>query len=131
MDFLAEIFGNVDTLSSNQCRYDAKDNQSCGLDTIKIIENPEGGYLGIYHSNVGGVLRVRLANSADLLNWTFIKTLEQNAAQPTISKALNDAYIVAFEKWNSSGAHLRFHYYSNLSTLLNVYSSPDATFDAP
>jgi hypothetical protein len=131
VDFLAEIFGNVDTLSSNQCRYDAKDNQSCGLDTTKIIENPEGGYLGIYHSSVSEVLQVRLANSTDLLNWIFIKTLEQNAAQPTISRAPNDAYIVAFEKWNSSGAHLRFHYYSNLSTLLNAYSSPDATFDAP
>lgn len=131
VDFLAEIFGNVDTLSSNQCCYDAKDNQSCGLHTIKIIENPEGGYLGIYHSDIGGVLQVRLANSTDLFNWIFIKTIEQNAAQPTISKAPNDAYIVAFEKWNSSGAHLRFHYYSNLSKLLNVSSSPDATFDAP
>ena len=128
--FLAEIFGNVDTLSSNQCRYNATDNQSCGLDTIKIIENREGGYLCIYHTNVGGVLQVRLANSTDLLNWIFIKTLEQNASEPTIGKAPNDAYIVAFEKWNSSGAHLRFHYYSNLSTLLNVYSSPEATFDA-
>ena len=126
VDFLAEIFGNVDTLSSNQCRYDAKDNQGVGLDTIKIIANPQGGYLGVCHFPIGGssseYFQARLVCSADLLNWTFVRTVELQASQPTIAQAPNGVYIVAFEKHVFIGAkeerHVGFHYYPNLTCLL-------------
>jgi hypothetical protein len=126
LDFVAEIFGNVRALPSNQYRYNAKDNQNCGLDTIKIIANPQGGYLGIYHFRIGGLsseyFQVRLARSADLLNWTFIRTVELQASQPTIAQAPNGVYIVAFEKHVFIGTkeerHVGFHYYPNLTCLL-------------
>jgi hypothetical protein len=121
------MLGNVRDLGENQCRYNAKDDKGCGLDTIKIIENPEGGYLGVYHSNISNILQVRLASSTDLLHWTHIRMIDQEAAQPTIAKAPNMAYIIAFEKEDANYTHLRFQYYSNLSSL--IIGPPDATYD--
>lgn len=125
VDFLVKIFEDIDTLPSNQCRYNAKDDQGAGLDTIKIIANPQGGYLGVYHFPIGESLeysQVRLACSADLLNWTFVRTVELQASQPTIAQAPNGAYIVAFEKHVFIEAkeerHIGFHYYPNVTCLL-------------
>lgn len=127
-EFVAFVKGLLEdvTTATDYC-YDAKDNQGRGLDAIKIIENPEGGYLGIYHFKIGGIFQVRLGNSTDLLHWTYIRTVEQYASQPTIAQAPNGAYIVAFEKEDAS-SHLQFRYYSNLSTLID--GPPDATLDA-
>jgi hypothetical protein len=120
-----ELFEDVKTATSH--RYGATDNQGYGLDALKIIENPEGGYLGVYHSLIGGTFQVRLATSIDLFSWTYIRTVELSASQPTIAQAPNDAYLVAFEKEEAS-SHLQFQYYSNLATLIN--GPPDATLDA-
>ncbi|MDI6905540.1 MAG: hypothetical protein QMD13_08685 [Candidatus Bathyarchaeia archaeon] len=79
-------------------------------------------------TQINQTLEVRLANSTDLLHWTFIGNIDQKAAQPTITKAPNNAYITAYEKQDASGTHLRFQYYSHLSDLIN--NSPDATYDA-
>jgi hypothetical protein len=132
LDLVAEMLGNIRDLPLNQYRYDAKDDQGVGLDTIKIIESPEG-YLGIYHSPGG--YSVRLAKSTDLLHWTFIKIIESDwpnrTSQPTLVRAPNEAYLVAFEKEEVDWSHLRFHYYSNLSALLNPDAPPDAIYDAP
>lgn len=128
VDFVKELFEDLTT--ATDYHYDAKDDQGCGLDTIKIIENSEGGYLSIYHFIVGGTFQVRLANSTDLFHWTFIRTIEQYASQPTIAQAPNDAYIVVFEKEDTS-SHLKLHYYSNLFTLTDPNSPPNFTIDIP
>jgi hypothetical protein len=118
LDFVKELFEDVTT--ATDYRYNACDDQGYRLDTIKIIENPNGSYLGIYHFDPGGIFQVRLANSTDLLHWTFLRTIEQNASQPTIAQVPNDAYIIVFEKREDVGNHhLKVHYYSNLSTLIN------------
>ena len=126
--FVKEMLETVGDLGENQCRYNVTDDRGCRLDAVKIIENPEGGYFGVYHSNVSKVLEVRLANSTDLLHWTLIRTIDQKAAQPTITKAPNNAYITAYEKQDASYTHLRFQYYSNLSSL--IIGPADATYDA-
>src|SRR5258708_5525032 len=41
-------------------KYSAKDDQGNGLDTLKIIENPSGVYLGIYHRYVNTALHISL-----------------------------------------------------------------------
>jgi len=122
--FVKELFEDV--TAATDYRYDAKDNEGKGLDTIKIIENPEGGYIGVYHFLIG-TFQVRLANSTDLLHWTFVRTIEQSASQPTIAQAPSGGYIVAFEKEGGS-SHLQFQYYSNLSRL--IIGPADATHDA-
>lgn len=107
-----------DVTNASAYRYNSMDDQNCRVDTIKIIDNPEGGYLGVYHSFVNENFQVRLATSTDLLNWKFIRTIENSSSQPTIAQAPNGAYIVAFEKHLSNERCLKFHYYLNLQSLL-------------
>lgn len=128
--FVKEIFENVEDLNFNQCRYDAKDNESCSLDTLKIIDTPLHIYVGVYHSQVGGIgweyFQVRLAISDDLLQWNFSRKIEDQASQPTIANAPNGAYLIAFEKHEVTGSsHLKVHYYSNLSMLLKREVPPN------
>jgi len=113
---LIEVFENVTNASAY--RYNSEDDQNCRLDTIKIIDNPEGGYLGVYHSLVNQDFQVRLATSTDMLNWMFTRTIENSASQLTIAEAPNGAYIVAFEEHLPNERHLKFHYYPNLQSLL-------------
>ena len=129
LDLVVETFENVKDLPPTQYRYNAKDDQGIGLDTIKIIQISERVYLGVYHSLIGGTFQVRLANSTDLLNWTYVRTIELGASQPTIAPVPNGAYIVAFEKEENASSHLKLHYYSNLSALIHGPSS--FTIDIP
>ena len=129
--FVKELFENIRTLDENHRRYGATDDINCGLDTLKIIR-VTGKYIGVYHSP-GSNNTVRLAVSTDGLRWTYTQTIEEDlpnyASHPTIASAPNGAYIIAFEKEEEkSWSHLRFHYYSNLSSLLSGY--PDVVYDA-
>ncbi len=110
-------------------RYGARDDRGQVLDTIKIIENPEGGYLGVYHSYIAGTFQVRLAASTSLLDWTFAGTLETGASQPTLAGLSDGGYVVAFEKEGEGGSHLRFQHYPSLARLLE--GVPQRVFDAP
>ena len=130
INFIKEMFENVKDLSENRCRYNAVDDLNQRLDTIKIVENPKGGYLGIYHYSPTGHSRdfnVYLATSIELLNWKFNRTIEEEASQPTIAQAPNGAYIVAFEKHVFIGTkeerHLGFYYFPNLTSLLTNSSA--------
>ena len=126
--FLEELFGDVATAGGY--RYGAKDNLGHRLDTLKIIENRRGGYLGVYHYSPTENSRdfnVSLAISTDILNWKFNRTIEPEASQPTIAQAPNGAYIVAFEKHVFIGTkeerHLGFYYFPNLTSLLTNSSA--------
>jgi len=126
--FFEELFGDVTT--ADGYRYSAKDDLGRRLDTLKIIENPRGGYLGLYHYSRTGNPRdfnVSLAISTDILNWKFNRTIEPEASQPTIARAPNGAYIVAFEKHVFIGTkeerHLGFYYFPNLTSLLTNSSA--------
>jgi hypothetical protein len=128
-DIIEEIFEDVKCLSENQCRYNAMDSQGYRLDALKIIENPNGGYLGVYHFDPGGIYQVRLANSTDLLHWVYIETIEQNASMPTIAGTANGAFVVGFDKHVNGNHSLGFHYYRNLTSLLE--HSPKLNFTVP
>lgn len=126
VDFVKGLFEDV--VAATDYRYNLKDDQGCRLDTLKIVENPSGGYIGLYHFDLKGIFQVRLAISTDLLHWNFIRTVEVHASQPTIAQAPNGGYIVVFEK-EDVGSHLKLHYYTNLSTLIN--GPPDFAIDIP
>ncbi len=79
-------------------KYSAKDDQGNGLDTLKIIENPSGGYLGVYHRYVNNAFRISLAKSTDLLNWTFQEDLDQYASNPRLSQLSDKSYLLTYEK---------------------------------
>jgi len=61
-------------------RYAVADNAGNTTDPVKIITNPAGGYLGVYHTGN----KVNLASSTDLVNWVFRRTLDAQATRPTI-----------------------------------------------
>ncbi|HEX8860227.1 MAG TPA: metallophosphoesterase [Actinomycetes bacterium] len=115
-------------------RYGARDNVGNSMETLKIVQNPAGGYLGVYHSRSNGVLSVKAATSTDLLHWTYRATLDPHASQPALA-ALSDGGFVLVEEADNKGVGaptrtwLRFRHYPNLQALLT--SRSDRVFDAP
>lgn len=110
---MRSILGNVP--AANGYRYDAKDSAGNRMDTVKIIVNPTGGYLGIYHTGD----TVNLASSVDLLDWTFVRALDDEATQPTIKGLPTGGFLTAveFNDQHGSGGHARFRHYPSLSAL--------------
>jgi hypothetical protein len=113
-----------DVTSADGSHYHTVDDQNVGMDTVKIIPNPPGGYLGIYHHLISNIFQVRLATSSDLLNWHYRITIENAASQPTIASLPDGGFLVGYEKngqgtaCGGSGSCLAFKHYATLEALL-------------
>ncbi len=81
---LAELLSDV--RNADGYRYNVRDNLGIGMDAVKIIQNPAGGYLAVYHHTIRGTHQTRLATSRDLLHWNFKTNLEQSSSQATITE---------------------------------------------
>lgn len=107
--------------AANGKKYNAKDNVGHSMDCAKIIANPEGGFIAVYHTYVNGEAKVNLASSTDLLNWTWIRELAGSntgsASQPTIKVASDGGFVMAWEQEPSN--HLKFVYFKNWTDLRN------------
>jgi hypothetical protein len=101
-------------------RYNAKDNTGKNMDCAKIIANPAGGFISVYHTYVNGVSKVNLATSTNLLDWTWVRELAGSnngpASQPTIAVAGNGFVMVWEQEPNN---HLKFVYFSSWDNLRN------------
>ena len=120
-----------DVTLANGFRYGAQDDTGVCMDTAKIIDNPRGGYLAVYHCLGNGVFRVYLGTSKDILNWQQVGMIDDYASQPTIFTTSTDGFIVAEEvtqRPGLSGNHIRFFYYNGLDDLLS--NKKTAQFDA-
>lgn len=94
----AELIGLAqDVQSATGYRYAARDDRGYSLDAIKIINNPQGGYLGVYHLRVAGVFYVKVATSTDLLTWKTRTMLASHGSQPTITRLTGGSFLVAYE----------------------------------
>ena len=111
---LQSIIGSV--IAATAYRYDVKDSLGAGMDTLKIIQNPSGGFLGVYHTGNA----VKLATSQDLLNWTFRRILDAQASQPTIHALPTGGFLTAveFNDQAGSGGRLRVRHYATHAALL-------------
>src|SRR6478672_8619841 len=89
-----------DVVGSTAHRYALTDSAGNTMDTVKIIPNPAGGYLGIYHTGS----RVNLATSTDLLTWVFRRSLDAQATQPTIYALPTGGFLTATEFNDESGS---------------------------
>ena len=87
-------------------RYAAKDDKGHTLDCLKIVEVGPSRYLGVYHSMHEGVFHLRLAESKDLLNWTWRRDLDSHAHQGTLA-GHGDSYVLAYEKDGPKGNWIR------------------------
>jgi hypothetical protein len=97
------------------------------MDTAKLIQDPAGGYLAVYHTYLSGTPRVSVATSSDLINWTFRRELGTFASQPHIMALPQGAYVLAWEQEPNN--HIAFRYYATRNDLLNGVAS--RSFDAP
>ncbi|HVI47856.1 MAG TPA: hypothetical protein VM802_23505 [Chitinophaga sp.] len=128
----AVLRGYIEKVTSADARkYNAKDNVGHTMDCAKIIPNPEGGFIAVYHTYVNGEAKVNLASSPDALNWTWIRELAGSntgsASQPTIAVAAEGGFIMAWEQEPKN--HLKFTYFSSWQNLKN--GAVSKSFDAP
>jgi len=124
----AKLHAIIDSVQTAEVYvYDAKDNLNQTMDCAKIIPNPQGGFLAVYHHYVNGEPRVFLASSSNFINWEIIDTLAFNASQPDIQEAVEGGYIMAWEQEPDN--HIKVVYYLNLDSLFN--GSPSLSYDIP
>jgi len=120
----------IEDIPAATSRYQARDDVGNSMDTLKVIENPGGGYLGVYHSAADHGFTVHVASSNDLLTWTHRAIVDEPASQPTIAALSDGGFLLATEAGGSGRpAWLRFRHYPGLAQLLAA--RPDRTFDAP
>jgi hypothetical protein len=115
-----------DVTTAQGYKYTSKDSQGNTMDTVKVIDNPAGGYLAVYHS--GNV--VRLSTSTNVTTWTYKATLDPSASQPAIMATSDGGFVTGVE-YNSgagSGGQVRVRHYASLSAL--YAASPDRTYTA-
>jgi hypothetical protein len=122
-----ELRGLIENVTQATRRYAATDSAGRTMDTAKILQDGTGGYLAVYHTYVGGVVRASVATSSDLLNWTFRRELGLEASQPHMVALPDGAFVVAWEQ--EPGNHLAFRYYASRAALLAGNAS--RSFDAP
>jgi hypothetical protein len=114
--------------SSDAHEYGALDNIGQPLGPMKIIQDPAGGYLAIYHvAEANGTFVVDLAISTDLMHWDFQVQLGTNASQPYITYLPDGGFVTAWEQTPNN--HFRLSYYSSRVSLLAGVAAK--TFDAP
>lgn len=113
---LANAIQNVK--SASVYKYMAIDSQFMPMDTAKIIANPAGGYMAVYHNMNPGSNVIRLATSTDLKRWTFKANLV-NGTQPTIAKTSDGGFLLAYEhnKTRGGAGYVRVVYYKSLADL--------------
>lgn len=104
------------------------------MDCLKVIDNPHGGYIGVFHTLVGpNTFRVQLATSNDLRQWKFVRSLAVHGSQPTLEADPHGGYVLAYEADSDGSAHpmtwLHFDRYANIGQLLA--GAPAKSFDAP
>jgi hypothetical protein len=127
---IADLLALVSNVDAARAAYHVRDDRGLAMDTVKVIEDGAGGYLGIYHTGNGRGFDVHLATSTDLLTWRHRALMDAGASQPTIAAIPDGGFLTAVEAGGSGGpAWLRLHRYPSLARLLAA--EPDATFDAP
>lgn len=125
---LIEIIADVPSATAT---YGVRDDHGATMDTLKVIENPEGGYLAVYHTGIGnGRYAVHVATSADLTHWTRRARLGEPASQPTVAATPGGGFLVVVEAGRDHApTGLRFSFYPDLERLLGA--DPSRVFDAP
>jgi hypothetical protein len=125
-----ELIGLIADVPAATSCYGIRDDLGRTMDTLKVIENPAGGYLAVYHVGTGGgYFEVHLATSSDLMSWTHRALLDESS-QPTITSTPDGGFLLAVEAGGGGRPPwLRFKYYPDLGRLLAADAA--RVFDAP
>lgn len=123
--------------SSGRVSYATRDNLGAQMGALDPIDDPAGGYLGVYHSptqaRIAGQVSysVALAHSKNLISWTRIRVIDPvGASMATLASIPGDpGYLLAYEKSTGKLDHIRVIYYGTLRALLRGRAG--ATVDLP
>ena len=114
----AELHTLIENVTqANARRYGTTDSTGQSMDTAKLIQDPAGGYLAVYHTYSNGTPHVSVATSSDLIQWTFRRTLGTSASQPHIVALPQGAYLLAWEQEPNN--HIALRYYASRTDLFN------------
>lgn len=97
--------------------YQLRDDQQKTMDCLKVFQRAEGQHIGVSHSLQNGVFGIRLSCSDDLLNWTYVNTLDIHASQANIWPTENGAYLLAYEKDAPNPCWIRLRFYADFDSL--------------
>ena len=124
---LASIIGAV--TAATGYRYGVRDDVGNRMDTLTVIDSPAGGYLGVYHTGD----QVNLATSNDLLTWSFRRTLDPQATQPSIVALPTGGFLTAVEYNNQtgSGGRVRLRHYPTCTTGTGTHPTTGTTTSTP
>jgi hypothetical protein len=125
---LIELLCDVPRATAFHC---VRDDRGRTMDTLKVIADPAGGYLAVYHCGAGrGIFEVHVATSPDLARWTWRARLDGFASQPYIAALPDGGFLVAVEGGGAgTPPWLRLHDFASRDDLLAAKAS--RTFDAP
>ncbi|MBC7462079.1 MAG: hypothetical protein H7287_12010 [Thermoleophilia bacterium] len=113
---LATKLGDLTT--ADVAAYGLTDDTGASMDTLKVIDRPGGGYLGVSHTTVDGVFQTRVSTSTDLKTWHMSAPLGQHASQPAIAVAPDGTFVVAWEHDSLGGNWMQVSQYRTEADLL-------------
>ncbi len=119
----------IENVTQAQYVFQARDSAGNEMDTAKILEDPAGGYLAVYHALRHGTFSVHLATSGDLGSWTHRAELGRNASQPYLAALPDGGFVAAWEAHGRGYNWLSFRRYASRTQLLS--GTPAQVFDAP
>lgn len=95
--------------AGDRVSYDTRDDLGAPVDALDPIDDPDGGYLGVYQSQLGSGRRasfmVGLGRSRDLVHWTRARVLIARAASMPTLRAVpgGPGYLLAYERAHGGG----------------------------
>ncbi len=126
-DQLERLLEDVPCPASGRVAYDATDNLGDSMSVLDPIPDPQGGYLGVYHTAFRPPgdpfvnFRISLGYSADLIHWTRLEVIDPTgASMPTLRTiAGSSGFLLAYEKLTAHDSNVvRIRFYPTLSALL-------------
>jgi hypothetical protein len=118
-----------DVPGASAYRYNITDSSGRSMDTAKIIADPSGGYLAIYHTFTDGCFEVSLATSSDMMHWQYRQSYGSHTHQPYLAAAPDGGFVLANEADKGNYNWVQVRYFPSRETLLE--NQPSHTFNAP
>jgi len=127
-DPVTTIRDMTDITASDDYQYAVTDDGGSGVVGLKALDNPSGGYIGVWmvYPGSGTHFNVYVGESSDLFTWTRTTLLKSNANLPYLGLRADGSYIVGYSSELSPG-QLAFRRYTNITNLLSGTYSDEVT----
>lgn len=108
---------------SGRVAYALRDDTGEPVDVLDPIDDPAGGYLGVFHSPTGARTaagyRIALDHSTDLIHWRRLGVLDPSgASMPALAAVPGGGFLLAYEKVRGHDNGIRVRFYTSRDALL-------------